>query len=981
MNTHSSEEPHHQDELPEKKLSVMKRVKAKVKKIKDNIGSKIHGHDHEHDPELDLEDDDEEEEEEFLEALEQDAQVHAEPMHTASKVDHGGSEPTQKFEEIGVPRLKRMDSSEKATSFPATARLHFGEKENTEQAGSKLGMLSEAPKTSLETSPPLEVDPYVPKDRSGIDSSGYNQPKVLDPTSAGAKEANVERIVQSFEKMDFLKEPVQKATFTGTDCSKQFSPDSTTDPTASYKATTPDNAELFHDRGFKKTEPDNVNVDEETSKNPEKITSATGDWAGSAASTISELGYSGDDKSNAPAHDTKLMENECTSIGDQTKSSTTAAGDYGRKIAKTDEMNVDEELNGNTSYTEKIPLGMSHIAVSEATTKMGTADSADDVVSSKLGCIGNDDSNVATNDVMLVDSEGMSISEQSESATLTSGDYGQKVAQPDDMNVDDASNRNPSYTEKIKAATSAIAGSAASTITSTAISAKNVVASKLGYSGNYNSNVDTQDTRQDTKLMDKEGPSIGEQNNTSTATMDKEGTSTSEHTNSSTAAVGDNGQPIAKQDDNPHTISSFTEQMPSAKSAIAVSEASTITDSEVSANAGGTSKLGYGGNDNSEIAASDAERTDKEATSIGEQNESWSETVGDYANQVAKPDDMNVVDEPTKNPSYTEKLKSATSAIAGSAASTITSTAISTKNIVASKLGYSGNDNGKVVAEDTNSIDKEGTNIAEGTKSSNATEGDYGKQIAATEKVALVSEKDAKAGIIAVSNKTGTDTDTGMNTNSKTGTGGVGFATEQDKGTSVKDYLVENLCPEDEGKPLCEVLSGIMHKTKEEFPEKVAENMDKVTESPEVAKRLGTDDYQWDDDEGYGNNGSSFGAGTESPPASKNMGDEDYGNDGSITGVGTESTASKNMVDEGYGDNGSITGVGTESPTASKGMVDRVKGAVSYFWQKKDTGDQINANKQKVSEGTTTDEMIVSEGSTEEKKGESHTSTTVTVAH
>ncbi|KAI3958429.1 hypothetical protein MKW98_011117 [Papaver atlanticum] len=976
MDTHSSEEPHHQDELPEKKLSVIKRVKAKVKKIRDNIGSKIHGHDHEHDPELDLEDDDEEEE--FLEALEQDAQVHAEPLHqsdevktgskhlnsgtTASKVEHGGSGPTLESEEIGVPRSNWMDSSEKATSCPT--RLHFAEKENTEQAGSKLGISSEVPKTCLEIPMPLEVDPYVPKDQFGTDSSGYNQAKVSDPTSAGPKEADVQPVVQSFVKMNFLEEPVQKATFT-----KQFSPDPTTVPTATNKETTPDNAELFHDRGFKETEPDNVNVDEETSKNPsygEKITSATEGVHGSAASTISgttisakkivasELEYSGDDKSNALAHDTKLMENECTSIGDHTKSSTTAEGDHGRKIAKTDEMNVDEELNGDTSYTEKTPLGISHIAVSEATTKMGTADSANDVVSSKLGYSGNDDSNIATNDIMLVDSEGMSISEQSESATVTSGDYGQEVAQPDDMNVDDEPNRNPSYTEKIKATTSAIAGSAASTITSTAISAKNVVASKLGYSRNYNNNVDTQDT----KSMDKEATSIGEQNNSSTATMDKEGTSTGEHVNSSTAAVGDYGRPIAKIDDKPDKISSFTEQMPSAKSAIAVFEASTITDSEVSANAGGTSKLGYSGNDNSDIAASDAERTDKEATSIGEQNESWSETVGDYANQVAKPDDMNMVEDPIRNPSYTEKLKSATSAIAGSAASTITSTAISAKNIVASKLGYNGNDNGKVVTEDTNSTDKEGRDIAEQIKLSNATEGDYGQQIAATEKVALVSEKDAEAGTIALPNKTGTGTDTGTITNSttdpatETGTGGVGFVTKQDKGTSV-NYLVENLSPGDEGKPLCEVLSGIMDKTEEEFPKKVSENMDKVTESPEVAKRLGTDDYQWKDDEG--NNGSSTGEGTESPPASKNM------------------------VDEGYGNNGSITDLGTESPTASKGMVDRVKGAVSYFWQKKDTGDQINADEQKISKEATTDEMIVSEGSTKEKKDESSTTAIVAI--
>ncbi|KAI3967166.1 hypothetical protein MKX01_042751 [Papaver californicum] len=945
----------------------MKRVKAKVKKITHNIGSKIHGHDHEHDRELDVDDDDddEEEEEEFLEALEQDAQVHAEPMHqsdevkngskhlnsgtTASKIEHGGSGPTQEFEKILVLRSKWMDSSEKATSCPT--RMHFGKKENTEQTGTKLGMLSEAPKTSLDSSTPQEVDPYVPKDRFETDSSGYTSPK----------EADVQPIVQSFGKTNVLEEPLQEATLTGTDCSKHSSADSTTHPTATYKATTPDKTESFHDQGFNETEPDDVNVGEETSRNPnysEKITSATSAVAGSAASTISgtaisakkflvaKFGYSGDDKSNILTHDTKLTGKECASIGDQTKTSTAAVGDYGRQIAKPDEMNV-EVPNGNTSYTEKIPFGTSHIAASEATTMMGIADSANDAVVSKLGYSDNNDSKIARNDIISVDNEGMSISEQSESSTVALGDYGREVAKPEDMNVDEEPNRNPSYTEKIKSATSGIAGSAASTLISTAISAKNVVASKLGYSGNDNSNVVTQGI----KSMDKEGPSIGEQ------------------TNSSTAAEGDYGRPIAKLDDinvdeKPDRNSSYTEQMPSAKSAIAASEASTITDCAVSANDGVASKLGYTGNDNSDIAARDAEWTDKEETSIGEQTESSTAKVGDYANQVAKPDDMIVDEEPIRNPSYTEKLKSATSAIAGSAASTITSTAISAKNMVASKLGYSENDNGKVFAEDTNSIEKEGTNVAKQTKLSNTTDGDYGQQIAATEKVALVSEKDAEARTIAVSKKTGTKTYTGMITDAMmdpgtvTGTGGVGFVSEQDKGTSVKDYLVENLSPEDEGKPLCEVVSGIKHKTKEEFPEKAAENMDKVTESPGVAKRLGTDDYQWDDDEGNRNNGSSTDAGTESPPASKNM------------------------VDEGYGNNGSSNGVGTESPTARKGMVDRVKGAVSYFWQKKDTGDPINANKQKVSEGTTTDEQIVSEGSTKEKKDESHGATTTTaVAH
>ncbi|XP_019053093.1 PREDICTED: low-temperature-induced 65 kDa protein isoform X2 [Nelumbo nucifera] len=151
---------------------------------------------------------------------------------------------------------------------------------------------------------------------------------------------------------------------------------------------------------------------------------------------------------------------------------------------------------------------------------------------------------------------------------------------------------------------------------------------------------------------------------------------------------------------------------------------------------------------------------------------------------------------PTNQPSHTEKISSATSAIAEKA--------ISAKNVVASKLGYGGNE-GEVVHE-----------TPEGGDSTKSTPvGEYSKKIAAavTETLAPVYDKVAEAGSVVVSKMQG------MGTESEGG--GVSSA---DKGVSMKEDLT------------------VQSRPGEEEAEKASPPRGRVTESEEVKTRLGSDE-------------------------------------------------------------------------------------------------------------------------------------------
>ena len=175
--------------------------------------------------------------------------------------------------------------------------------------------------------------------------------------------------------------------------------------------------------------------------------------------------------------------------------------------------------------------------------------------------------------------------------------------------------------------------------------------------------------------------------------------------------------------------------------------------------------------------------------------------------------------------SLTEKISYATSSIADKA--------ISAKNVVASKLGYGEKDD-RGVHESTTTGDNSGS------KQSSAA--GNGKKIAATvtEKLTPVYGKIAEAGTTVVSKRQGPKTTSGSENESGNGTTG------QDRGVSVKDYWAEKLRPGEEDRALSEVISGALHKRKQEAETRPVGT---VTESEEVARRLGTGDKKMDEKE------------------------------------------------------------------------------------------------------------------------------------
>ncbi|WCJ36642.1 CAP160 protein [Euphorbia peplus] len=160
--------------------------------------------------------------------------------------------------------------------------------------------------------------------------------------------------------------------------------------------------------------------------------------------------------------------------------------------------------------------------------------------------------------------------------------------------------------------------------------------------------------------------------------------------------------------------------------------------------------------------------------------------------------------------SYTQKMASATSAIADRA--------ISAKNMVASKLGYGARDSAK-----------EQHDVQE--KSPGSSPLVYGKKIASTvtEKITPVYEKVAETGSNLMSKAHLT-----RGGNDASGTNIEG----QDKGVSVRDYFSEKLRPGEEDRALSEVISEALHKQKN-GTEGAEKKLGKVTESEKVKEQLG----------------------------------------------------------------------------------------------------------------------------------------------
>ncbi|XP_009626657.1 low-temperature-induced 65 kDa protein-like [Nicotiana tomentosiformis] len=201
--------------------------------------------------------------------------------------------------------------------------------------------------------------------------------------------------------------------------------------------------------------------------------------------------------------------------------------------------------------------------------------------------------------------------------------------------------------------------------------------------------------------------------------------------------------------------------------------------------------------------------------------------------------------------SYTEKISSATSAIADKA--------VAAKNVVASKLGYGGTEEESSKSHATGSDeDKAKTNSA----------AELAQKAVSTvaEKLAPVYEKVAGAGTTVMAKVQGTATGvTGHESR-----GGVDAEHEDktkatDKGVSMKEYLAEKFKPGEEDKALSEVISGSLSRQKEKTEETGEEKLiGKVTESEEVERRLGPiEDAKKEEDGASGETqvGEGFGQG------------------------------------------------------------------------------------------------------------------------
>ncbi|KAJ8554442.1 hypothetical protein K7X08_025120 [Anisodus acutangulus] len=197
----------------------------------------------------------------------------------------------------------------------------------------------------------------------------------------------------------------------------------------------------------------------------------------------------------------------------------------------------------------------------------------------------------------------------------------------------------------------------------------------------------------------------------------------------------------------------------------------------------------------------------------------------------------------TRKPgSYTEKISSATSAIADKA--------VAAKNVVASKLGYGGTEEDSSKSQVTTGGDKDAT------KTTSETELAQKAASTVAEKLAPVYEKVAGAGSTVMDKVQGTESRGGGDVEHE------GKIKETDKGVSIKEYLAEKFKPGEEDKALSEVISCSLSRQKDKTEETgEAKPMGKVTESVEVERRLGPIEDTKKENGGETHVGEGFGQG------------------------------------------------------------------------------------------------------------------------
>lgn len=209
------------------KKSVLKKVKAKAKKLKDTITKHGHGHGHDHDhPEGHVPDDhDLDEEDDEDEEVDEDPEIHGAPIYESVAIvsgvdtgrslftgeDHGIPSDAGREEKFGKPRvdlgrtgameaeLVRAPANTPQSTAPAR---DLGTTQLSDPTRTFAHGTSEAeqgrPTVNLARPGGLEVDPQSPGSRR--EPSNY-QTKVTDPTASGGEEADVSPVILSIGKM------------------------------------------------------------------------------------------------------------------------------------------------------------------------------------------------------------------------------------------------------------------------------------------------------------------------------------------------------------------------------------------------------------------------------------------------------------------------------------------------------------------------------------------------------------------------------------------------------------------------------------------------------------------------------------------------------------------------------------------------------------------------------------------------------------
>lgn len=189
----------------------------------------------------------------------------------------------------------------------------------------------------------------------------------------------------------------------------------------------------------------------------------------------------------------------------------------------------------------------------------------------------------------------------------------------------------------------------------------------------------------------------------------------------------------------------------------------------------------------------------------------------------SKPEDLPQDTLTGKPGSNTEKISSATSAMADKA--------VAAKNVVASKLGYGGTE------EETREGEATGGD-KDATKTTSATALAHKAASTVAGKLAPVYEKVAGAGSTIMAKVQGSAT--GVTGHENRGGADAEHEVKTDKGVSMKEYLAEKFKPGEEDKALSEVILGLLSRQKDKTEETgQAKPMGKVTESVEVERRLG----------------------------------------------------------------------------------------------------------------------------------------------